>query len=198
MSRIIAWDFDGVLNRNVIDGRFIWSDTFEQDLGLPLSSFTSYVFEEGRFREVLWGRGDLRALVQDWLNLEETTLTADAFLRYWFERDAHPDAEVLGWVDRLTDTQVIATNNEAHRARFLWEDMGFSRRMTHLFAAGPMKAAKPDASFFQQIETWAGPTAELLLIDDHPPNIEAAQALGWEVFHFTDATRADLPGVLGL
>ena len=27
--KVIAWDFDGVLTSNVVDGRFIWADDFE-------------------------------------------------------------------------------------------------------------------------------------------------------------------------
>lgn len=39
---------------------------------------------------------------------------------------------------------------------------------------------------------------EMLLIDDLAANCGAARACGWDAFHFTDATRADLPTHLGL
>ena len=29
---VVVWDLDGVLNRGIEDGRFVWSDRFEEDL----------------------------------------------------------------------------------------------------------------------------------------------------------------------
>ncbi len=197
MTRIIAWDFDGVLNRNIVDGRFIWADRLEADLGLPLGPFTDYVFRSGRFQQVLLGRRDIRDLLAEWLQTQDADVGPDALLDYWFARDVHPDPQVMNWVAQVAQIQVIATNNEGRRADYIWHQMGFKTHMERMFAAGPMQAKKPDAAFFSQIEAWAG-GSELLLIDDHAPNIAAARERGWQVFHFTDATRADLPGVLGL
>lgn len=198
MTRIVAWDFDGVLNRNIVDGRFIWADRFEADLSLPLESFTDHIFRSGAFEEVLVGQVDLKDLVAEWLDGLGAAVAPQRVLDYWFEHDAHPDPQVLEWVGRVTDRQVVATNNEAYRTRYIWNEMGFSKHFDRLFAAGPMGAKKPQDAFFEQIEAWAGSDASLLLVDDHLPNVTAARARGWQVFHFTDATRDDLPGVLGL
>ncbi|MDJ0921995.1 MAG: hypothetical protein QNI84_12780 [Henriciella sp.] len=55
--KVVAWDFDGVLNNNVENGEFVWSRSFEQDLGLSHASFGAYLFR-GRFREAMAGRAD--------------------------------------------------------------------------------------------------------------------------------------------
>jgi putative hydrolase of the HAD superfamily len=71
--------------------------------------------------------------------------------------------------------------------------------MPHIFAAGPMGVRKPDAEFFGQIESWAElPPEQILLVDDAEANIEAAHKRGWQTFHFTDASRHQLPGFLGI
>ncbi|WP_254695409.1 HAD-IA family hydrolase [Oceanicola sp. D3] len=52
----IAWDFDGVLNRCVENGRFLWAKDFERDTGQSLAGFQQAVFGAG-FREVIEGLG---------------------------------------------------------------------------------------------------------------------------------------------
>ena len=62
-----------------------------------------------------------------------------------------------------------------------------------------MGVRKPDPAFFARIEEWSGHApGDHLLVDDSEKNIEAALARGWQAFHFTDATRADLPATLGI
>ncbi len=193
MLRLIAWDFDGVLNANIRDGRFIWADTFEADLGVSLESFTGYVFASHRFREVLVGARDLGDLLEAWVADAGLSLTAAEVMEYWFRKDSHPDAQLLALSQRLAQRQVIATNNEAHRAAYIWGEMGYSARMEQIFAAGPMGVKKPDTVFFEEITEWAGcAPSEALLVDDHPPNVEAAKGLGWETFYFNDETRGGL------
>jgi putative hydrolase of the HAD superfamily len=120
-------------------------------------------------------------------------------LDYWLAKDAHPDAQVLGWLDACPVPGVIATNNEAHRARHIWEVMGFDARMQHIFASGRLGVKKPDGRFFATIEAWSGlAPGDILLIDDAEKNISAAAERGWQVFHFTDETRDKLPDVLGV
>ena len=59
--------------------------------------------------------------------------------------------------------------------------------------------AKPDPAFFDRIATLlALPPETLLLVDDTEKNVTAARALGWQGFHFTDATRGDLATSLPL
>lgn len=195
--KLVAWDFDGVLNANIQDGRFIWAEGFEADLGVPVEGFTEYVFRSGRFGEVLVGARDLVDLLDAWIHEAGHDLKARDVMAYWFAQDAHPDAEMLALSQRVQVRQVIATNNEAHRAAFIWGEMGYSARMERIFAAGPMGVKKPDAGFFTEIVEWAGCAPEdALLVDDHLPNVEAAQALGWRGFYFEDASRPHLAAKL--
>jgi len=44
--KVVAWDFDGVLNRkNIEDGVFAWSRDFERDLWLSLGVVHSFLFQ---------------------------------------------------------------------------------------------------------------------------------------------------------
>ncbi|MCJ2182980.1 HAD-IA family hydrolase [Novosphingobium sp. 1949] len=71
-----------------------------------------------------------------------------------------------------------------------------------IVVSGDEKIAKPDARIFALAARRFGhPPGAMLFIDDNPPNIDAARALGWQVHHFRDAAtlRADLTarGLLG-
>jgi len=196
---LIAWDFDGVLNRNIRDGRFFWADDLEADLGISLEGFQKHMFGPDRIRQIVRGQLDLREELAGFLAATGSAQSADAVMDYWFEKDMHLDAQVLGWLRAAKARCVLATNNEAHRTRYIAETMGLGAEVEHIFASGPMGVAKPDDGFFEMIEAWSGePRAQILLIDDTAKNIDAAAARGWQGFHFTDATRDALPAVLGL
>ncbi len=196
---LIAWDFDGVLNRGFQGGFHLWQSTFEQDLGVSAESFTAYMFQAPRFVEVLTGQRDLLDMLSNYIAANKVSHTPQALLDYWLSKDANADAEVIGWLKASTIPGVIATNNETHRADYIWSRMGFSTHMQHIFASGRMGVKKPDPGFFQQIETWSGHAPQdILLIDDAEKNITAAATRGWQTFHFTEETRQYLPELLGL
>ncbi|WP_425099505.1 HAD family hydrolase [Tropicibacter sp. S64] len=196
---LIVWDFDGVLNANMRNGRIFWADDMKADLGIDPAVFTREMFTTDDFKAILRGRIDLLAHVSDWLARNGYALGGEAFLRYWFEKDAHPDAQMLGLIGAHPARHVIGTNNEHHRCRFIEEEMGYAAVVERVFSSGRMGAAKPDAGFFAQIERWSGlAPSRILLVDDVAANIAAARARGWMGFHFTDATRDALPERLGL
>ena len=195
---LIAWDFDGVLNRNVVEGRFVWADNMYRDLGLDRESFQSFVFGSRRGRHVMTGTLDVHDVVSEWLVSQGSDLAATEFVQYWFESDQYPDAEVLSWIKSTSARSVMATNNERHRTKFIAQTMGFQDHMHHIFASGHLGVAKPDSAYFAAIEDWSGHSgADILLVDDLRENVEAARAKGWQAFHFTDETRGELPALLG-
>ena len=196
---LIVWDFDGVLNRNVVDGRFIWADRIEADLGIELDPFSDYIFGSGRIHSIVRGDMDLRGTVAAWLDENQHPRTADDVLAYWFEKDALPDAEVLSWLKAVPCRHVIGTNNEARRASYIETEMGFAHHVERVFSSGRMGVAKPEPAFFEAITKWSDVAAsDTLLVDDSAKNVEAAQALGWQAFHFTDESRSALQRLLGV
>jgi putative hydrolase of the HAD superfamily len=59
--------------------------------------------------------------------------------------------------------------------------------------SGRVGLAKPDPAIFAlAAERFGAPPAELLLLDDHEPNVIAARSLGWNALHFLDAGQAEL------
>lgn len=199
--KIVAWDFDGVLNRNIENGIFAWSRDFERDLGLSLKSFSAHLFG-GRFQKAMVGEACLVELVTEWSEQNGAEGRAGEILSYWFSRDALPDHDTLAIVRALKGRgvrNVMATNNEIQRTNYIETEMGFDVHMERIFAAGRMRVAKPDIAYFEHIETELGADpAEMLLVDDTHENILAARRRGWQAFHFTEGAHAELAGALGL
>ena len=196
---LIVWDFDGVLNRNMVDGRFVWADNMEADLGIDPEMFSNFLFRSGRMRAVVRGEMDLRSLLDGWLGRDGRDLTADAFLAYWFEKDAMPDPDMTTLLRTLPQRHVIGTNNERHRAGYIARDMGYAKLVEEVFASGILGVSKPSREFFDHIQTWSGlPATDILIVDDSEPNIDAAGALGWQTFHYAPDRKASLRDALGL
>ncbi len=199
--KVIAWDFDGVLTRNIVDGRFIWADDFEADTGQSREIFEEFIF--GRDLDaILTGRQDLRDRVEAWAKSVGYAPGPDALLEYWFKKDAILDPMTLGLMDRIAQKglrQVLTTNNENRRATYIENHLGFGARVEHIFASGRMGVAKPDTEYFRSVSTKLQVGAnEILFIDDLAENISAAKAFGWQTMHFTDNTRDKLEGLLPL
>mgnify|MGYP000017261252 CR=1 FL=1 len=199
--KAIAWDFDGVLNRNAVDGRFVWADTLEEDLGIPLADFETGIFD-ATFNHVISGKIDLMDHVQTWLDRSGHKVSASDLVDYWFDKDDLKDPYICGLVDEIQSlgiTQIIATNNETRRASYIEDKVGFLCLVSHVFSSGRIGHAKPDKAFFEHVSKTLGlPPSDILLIDDNASNIRAAQSLGWQGFHFNGQTRFELASFLGL
>lgn len=199
--KAIAWDFDGVLNRNIVDGRFVWADRLEEDLGISLDDFQTGIFDN-TFAQVISGKADLKDHVQNWLDLSGHDLTATDVIDYWFDKDDLKDPYTCGLVDEIQSLgveQIIATNNEDRRASYIEDTTGFLCLVSRVFSSGRIGHAKPETAFFEHVsETLGLPPSDILLIDDNAANVRAAEALGWQGFHFTGKSRFELASFLGL
>jgi len=199
--QVVAWDFDGVLNRNVQNGVFAWSRNFERDLGLSITSFSAHLFG-GRFQKAMVGEACLVEIVTEWTERNGAHGRVGEILDYWFNQDALPDHETLAIVGALKARgvrNVMATNNEIHRTSYIESAMGFDAHVERIFAAGRMKMAKPDAAYFAHIEEELQvDPASVLLVDDMYENILAARSRGWQAFHFTEGAHDALSSALGL
>ena len=183
----IVWDFDGVLNKNAVDGQVVWIDGFEDEFGHSGETFQEMIFND-RFGDILIGQMNLLDAVSDWAGTVGYQGDLRNILEFWFQTDYKLDAQVLDWLaasKRSNLRNVMGTNNEAMRTQFIAEDLGFANRMDRIFASGLMGVAKPDEAFFDMVsDELAVEPDEMMLIDDRQDNCEAAEACGWQVHWF--------------
>lgn len=203
----VVFDFDGVLNRNYDRDGFVWSRNLAQDFGIDAREFAKTIFDE-KFRGVLSGEVDLCDIVAKVLPSLGCNCPAPEFLTYWFERDLALCDEMLQLVADIKSMGAscfVGTNNERHRATFIW-DRVLTGRVDGIFASGPMGVAKPDPGFFNHIQSELKITdpSRLLLIDDMGENVTAAKRAGWRTIQYGDFSQhilgnpAELRAALGL
>jgi putative hydrolase of the HAD superfamily len=190
---IVAWDFDGVLNRNIENGQFLWAKDFEADLGQSLSVFNQHIFDAS-FDAVMTGKEDLKDRVEFWSKVVGYSGGPDALMAYWFAKDSFPDPSMLEIIETLSNhgvRQVVATNNEPRRTRFIEAEMGYAALVEHVFSSGRMGVRKPDLTFFKAVTSSLDvEPQDMLLIDDAKANTEQAALLGWRSIHFTENIRS--------
>jgi putative hydrolase of the HAD superfamily len=183
-------DVDGVVV--VRPGGRRWDADLTADLGLDSEQLQDAFF--GRhWGDVLFGRADLHERLAPVLAEIAPHLTSKALVDYWFAQDSHLDGvllEDLAAVRRAGAELHLATLQEHHRARYLWEDLDLKSRFDAMHYAAELGCGKPDPAFFRVIEARTGRApAELLLIDDSVKNVEGARACGWDAVLWDGSRR---------
>lgn len=182
-------DVDGVVV-HAPDGRR-WDADLEADLGIAPAALQDLLFR-GHFKAVSLGRADLLEVLAAVLPPIAPHVTPKAFIDYWFEKDSRLDHVLLEdlAVLRAKGLQMhLATVQEHHRARYLWETLGLKDRFDAMHYAAALGCAKPSPEFWAAVQDRTGfAPADLLLIDDSPLNIEGARKAGWRA-ELWDGTR---------
>jgi putative hydrolase of the HAD superfamily len=197
----VIWDFDGVVNANVIDGRFTWCDNFQQDLGYSLDGFIEAVFNE-EFDKVLRGEKDILDQLREWADTVALSGSLSEVYNYWLTKDEQLDDRILGMMSDIKEAGVgnaIGTNNDPRRTKYIEREMGMAAHIDHMFAAGRMGVLKPDQAFFCHIAaTLDVEPSRLILVDDLAENVESAAAAGWQSHQFIGFNYEGLEARLGL
>ena len=106
-----------------------------------------------------------------------------------------PLPDTVAWIRRLH-----AQGRPLHFLSNMPEPSAAHFERTHdfmqLFESGVfssrVKLIKPDPAIFAHAaQVFGRAPADLLFLDDHLPNIDAAHAAGWEAIHFVDAAQAE-------
>ncbi|MEM7124627.1 MAG: HAD-IA family hydrolase [Pseudomonadota bacterium] len=195
--RLIACDVDGVLVHGMTDGRYDWQEALARDFGVKQEDVAAFFRDD--WDACILGEADLRDVLPPYLERWGYGGTADDFLAFWFANDSNLDHDLVEEISGLRSHSriVLATNQDRHRAAFLWDEMGLSSRFDRMFASSSMGVRKPDTQFWRIITDEMGEVAgpEVLLIDDSQRNVEAARQFGWQAIHYRD--RSDLDRLLG-
>lgn len=193
-------DVDGVVVRRP-DGT-LWNRDAKVDLGLDPQDFQDKFFAI-HWPEVVLGKADLHDRLGPVLAEIAPHLTSQQVTDYWFKEDAYLDHDILEELAELRANGLqlhLATVQEHHRARYLWERLGLKNQFEAIHYAADLGCKKPEAAFFHAVTARTGFAPEdLLLIDDSVGNIDGARACGWGAIHWTGERRlADLLAEAGI
>jgi putative hydrolase of the HAD superfamily len=177
----VLFDADGVLQSagplfDHFDRREGWSQERLSDF------FRHFVTERPDYAGSETGDVDpvpvIAAALSDW----GWTEPVDTFIREWLTLGTVPDKRALDLIATLRRHGIscgLATNQDAVRARYMHEDLGYEKLFDHHFYSARLGYAKPDAAFFRAaLEVTGADPEQVLFIDDHEPNVEAARACG--------------------
>lgn len=174
----VLFDADGVLQHQgqyLADLAELQGWTEEQ-----LWAFMNDVFAVER--PLLTQEADFPALLMPVVKAHGLTVEVDEFLVHWCRRGIAVDLAALELVRSLRGRGFVcglATNQVTYRAAYMLEELGYAALFDHLFVSCLMGRAKPSAGFFRSaIETLGLRPHQVLFIDDHLANVEAARAEG--------------------
>lgn len=169
-----------------------WADDLHVDLGLERQALEEHFFR-AHWADVELGRADLHDRLALALASIAPHLTAERLTAYWFEKDSPLDHVLLADLEaaRAGGLQLhLATTQEHHRARYLWDTLRLRERFDALHYAADLGAKKPQPAFYVEVGRRTGfAPHEMLLIDDRLDNVEAATTAGWSGFHWTRGSQ---------
>jgi putative hydrolase of the HAD superfamily len=107
-------------------------------------------------------------------------------LRVWTNIEVHADViELIETLRRGGMPVHLASNQQAHRARYMSDELGYRAMFDREFYSCRVGYAKPDTAYFEHIlDELQLPPDRVLFIDDIEPNVVAARSVGINSVHF--------------
>jgi putative hydrolase of the HAD superfamily len=173
---VVLLDADGVIQRTASD----WRDQFSAMLDDPanLDAFVADVFAAER--PCLTGTVDFPTQLGEVLQRWGTRTTVEQALSVWTHIEV--DHDVLGLVQTLRRSNVVcclASNQQAYRARYMSDELGYRDRFDREFYSCCVGHAKPDPQYFAHILAQTQlPPEQALFIDDVEANVVSARQVG--------------------
>lgn len=172
---MVAFDIDGVLVRC----RF--PELLPKRLKLDRTEIAP--FFKGPFKKCVLGTADLVEEIVPYLQSWGWGGTVSEFLEFWFAADSQINDPAMRLAKKLTANGiqcVVASTQEAYRASYLDNEMGFSALFSGLFYSCRVGFEKPDAGYYNYVQDAinVSPT-EILFLDDQTRHVEGARRAGW-------------------
>jgi putative hydrolase of the HAD superfamily len=164
-SPVLVLDIDGVVT---VARPGSWHANLTTDLGLDYGEIQHGFFRKD-WQEVVRGRLDLYVALHNYFEPKGMADKIDAFVRYWFEKDA------------VIDRAVLATNQEHHRATYLRDQAGLGAHFDEIVYSAALGVCKPERVFFTNAQARMGVAVaqSILFVDDKVENVDGARMCGW-------------------
>ncbi len=186
---VLVLDADGVVVLGHPDGGR-WDKNLLPDLGIAPDDLQAKFFRP-YWQSVAIGRADLLSVLGDMWHELNSRVAPRALVDYWFSNDSRLDRELLTVVDQWRadgNKAFLATIQEHHRAKYLWETMGLCNHFDAMLHSAELGAVKPDRTFYERAHARlpVQSAGEVVFLDDSVRNVEAAAAFGWRARHYTN------------
>ena len=185
-TKAILFDADGV---TILGDRF--SVQYARDFGVPATTLDVF-FKTEAFAQCLLGHGDLKEIIEPYLDSWQWKGSVDELLAYWFRAESGVDQQLVAWVRELRARGVrcyLATNNEPYRTQYLREIVGLDKVFDGVYSSGEIGVKKHDPKYFEivyaSLAELGVEKAEVVLFDDLQANIDCAQQFGFGAHFYT-------------
>lgn len=181
----LLFDADGVLFHT----DKLFSERIVEEYGANADDVTD--FFQNVFPDCVAGQKDLKQELSSHLKAWHWPGTVDDLLNYWFNYEHNVDNQLLRYIGELRQkgiTSSVATNNDRHRARAMFDYLNLDETVfDKLYASGEFGILKPDRVFFDKVMSDLPQLqpSEILFWDDSPANVEAAQTFGMQAEYYT-------------
>lgn len=174
--RAVLFDADGVIQKRPTG----WQRLLEGVVGSERDTdgFLADVFTVED--PSMTGHRDFTEGVAEVLRRWECEVALPKFLEFWTMIEVAPEiTRIIRGVKEAGITCYLASNQEAYRARYMSEVLGYGDLFEREFYSCDLGVAKPDVAYFSAIvESTALSPASLLFIDDRLDNVESAREIG--------------------
>jgi len=186
---VVVFDVDGVLVTGHKEKGGWWHVDMKEDLGVDPDLFQNSFFTD-QWADIVCGRLGIEEPLAKALGEIAPHLNVEMLLDYWFAQDAGMDQSLLAGLETLRSRSnvglCLATNQEHHRARYLWKVLGLEHVFDAIHYSADIGHQKPALEFFAAVEDRTGfDGAHLLFFDDQEPNVLAARQRGWNAHLWT-------------
>ncbi|GKX33496.1 MAG: hypothetical protein MnENMB40S_11140 [Rhizobiaceae bacterium MnEN-MB40S] len=184
-------DVDGVVVNGRPEDGLSWATDIANDLGVDPAGLQK-VFFKPHWPDIVIGRKSLLDVLSVCLPTIAPSVSPQAFIDYWFDKDSWLDDSVLADCDALRAmgaTIFLASNQEHLRANYLMDRLGLGKHVDGIIYSAQIGAKKPDHAFFDAAAKRRGRSPQdLVLVDDTIANVEAARAAGWHAAHWESSS----------
>lgn len=190
---LLCCDVDGVTVLGRQGDHKHWTAGLQAEFGITRTALAEHFFKP-HWPAIIIGQKPMRPALAAALAQIPDAPKAQDLIDFWFRTDAALNAPLLTAIAKLRAQGIrcaLATNQEAERAGYLWNNLGLSQYFDALYSSGSLGAAKPAPAFFAAIEKAEGlAPAQIAFLDDSGENCTAAAARGWKVGHINAAAEA--------
>lgn len=113
--KAIIFDVDGVVINSVDShGKYLWSKTIKNDLGITSEHF-SKIFAP-IWKDITKGKhGTKDHLSNIFSNYPELNISADQFISYWLKNDSNISHDIISLIKNIKIPVYLGTNQDSYR-----------------------------------------------------------------------------------
>jgi len=183
-------DLDGVINITEKDGKYIWKETREKDLGIKGEIIDEFFINS--WKPVVLGQISMEKQLSNHLkqyNLENRT---SDIIQYFIEKNSNIDNKIFTFLQKIKLPLYLASDLNQERLDYYWNELKLKNLFKGKFISCELGVKKSKKEFFEKVvETTNIKPEKILFIDDDKKNTITAKECGLKAHFYKSYDNAD-------